>query len=168
MFTVGDRVVYPLHGAGVIEGLEEKKIDGSTQNYYILRLPIGNLTIMVSVKNAANTGVRPIMEGEELLEAMATVVTRPVVMNENWNLRYKENMDKLRTGIIGEAAEVFRNLRLRERERGLSTVEKKMLSTVKQIIISEIILSHGIDKTEAEELLENVVEGRGATDRALA
>jgi len=155
MFAVGDKVVYPLHGAGIIEGLEEKRIDGAVQNYYVLRLPIGNLTIMVSVKSAEGNGIRKVMQGGDLMDAMASASMRPVKMNDNWNLRYKENMDKIRTGFICEAAEVFRNLRLRERERGLSSAEKKMLTTVKQIIISEIVLSHDVEKPMAEEILEN-------------
>jgi len=155
MFAIGDKVVYPLHGAGIIEGLEEKRIDGAVQSYYVLRLPIGNLTIMVSVKSAEGNGIRKVMPGTELLDAMSSVILRPVKMNDNWNLRYKENMDKIRTGYICEAAEVFRNLRLRERERGLSSAEKKMLTTVKQIIISEIVLSHDVEKPMAEEILEN-------------
>jgi len=155
VFAIGDKVVYPLHGAGIIEGLEEKRIDGAVQNYYVLRLPVGNLKIMVSVKSAEGMGIRRVMPSGELLDAMASVITLPVKMNVNWNLRYKENMEKIRTGFISEAAEVFRNLRLRERERGLSSAEKKMLTTVKQIILSEIILSHDIEKSFAEEILEN-------------
>ena len=154
MFAKGDKVVYPLHGAGIIEDLEEKKIDGTEQSYYVLRIPIGNLKIMVSVKNAEVMGIRKVMKSNELIDAMASVKIKPVEMNDNWNLRYKENMEKIRTGFVSESAEVFRNLRIRERERGLSSAEKKMLTTVKQIILSEIILSHDIEKPVAEEILE--------------
>ena len=159
MFAVGDKVVYPLHGAGIIEDLEEKRIDGRVQNYYVLRLPVGNLKIMVSVKNAEGMGIRPVMPISELLDAMASVTSRPVKMNDNWNLRYKENMEKIKTGFVSESAEVFRNLRMRERQRGLSSAEKKMLTTVKQIILSEIILSHNVEKPAAEEILETTITG---------
>ncbi|MDR1705706.1 MAG: CarD family transcriptional regulator [Clostridiales bacterium] len=154
MFAIGDKVVYPLHGAGIIEDLEEKKIDGTAQPYYVLRIPVGNLKIMVSVKNADKVGIRPVMPSTDIMDAMESVKVRPIKMNDNWNLRYKENMEKIKTGYIDESAEVFRNLRQRERERGLSSAEKKMLTTVKQIILSEIILSHDIEKPVAEEILE--------------
>jgi len=158
MFVIGDKVVYPLHGAGVIEDIEEKKIDGEMSQYYVLRIPVGNLKIMVSVNNAAATGIRKILSQCDLADAIASVSSRPVKMNDNWNLRCKENWEKIRTGFVCEAAEVFRNLRLRERARGLSSAEKKMLTTVKQIIISEIILSHNIDKADAESMLEKTFE----------
>lgn len=157
VFSVGDKVVYPLHGAGIIEDLEEKRIDGRVQSYYVLRLPVGNLKIMISVKNAEGMGIRPVMPIDELIGAMESISSRPVKMNENWNLRYKENLEKIKTGFICESAEVFRNLRLRERQRGLSSAEKKMLSTVKQIILSEIILSHDVEKPTAEEILETAI-----------
>lgn len=155
MFQIGDKVVYPLHGAGIIEDLEEKKIDGMSHCYYVLRIPVGNLTILISVKNAENSGIRMVMESDELTRAINSVKIKPIIMNENWNVRYKENMEKIRTGFISEAAEVYRNLRQREKERGLSSAEKKMLTTVKQIILSEIILSHDIEKPMAEEILED-------------
>ena len=154
MFTQGDKVVYPLHGAGIIEGTEEKRIDGATHCYYVLRIPIGNLKILVSVNKAEDAGIRKVMPSGELIEAMSSVRFLPVKMNDNWNLRHKENMEKIKTGAISECAEVFRNLRLRERERGLSSAEKKILTTVKQIILSEIILSHDIEKPVAEDILE--------------
>ena len=158
MFEVGDKVVYPLHGAGVIEDMEEKRIDGRVQNYYVLRLPVGNLKIMISVKNAEFMGIRPVMPINELIGAMESISDRPVKMSDNWNLRYKENMEKIKSGEISESAEVFRNLRLRERQRGLSTAEKKMLVTVKQIILSEIILSTDVEKPAAEEILETALD----------
>ena len=163
MFAIGDKVVYPLHGAGIIEGVEEKKIDGTLHIYYVLRIPVGNLKVMVSVKNASNMGIRKIMSSEELQNAIASVTSRPVIMNGNWNLRYKENMEKIRTGFICECAEVFRNLRLRERQRGLSSAEKKMLTTVKQIIISEMILSNDIEKLQAEDILEKTFDEAATT-----
>ena len=154
VFQKGDKVVYPIHGAGVIEGLEQKNIDGKEQTYYTLSIPIGNLKISVSATNAENLGVREVMSREMLMQTISKVQYLPVKMSDNWNQRYKDNMSKIKTGNLLEVCEVFRNLRLRERERGLSSAEKKMLTTVKQIIISEIILSHNIEKPAAEEILE--------------
>ena len=146
-----------MYGAGIIEELQEKVIDGSGHMYYVMRIPIGNLKIMVSVKNADSAGIRKVMNSRTLISTIDGVKSKPVAMNPNWNQRYKDNMEKIKSGDMSEVAEVFRNLRQREREKGLSSAEKKMLSTVKQIILSEIILSHGVEKPEAEAILDKVI-----------
>lgn len=157
MYSVGDKVVYPLYGAGTITDMEEKTFDGATRSYYVLNIPIGNLTIMISVKNVNNVGIRHVLEKDELQETMNSIKDVPVQMNDNWNLRYKENMNKIKTGDVLEVTEVFRNLRMREKEKGLSSAEKKVLSTAKQIILSEIILSYEVEKEQAEDILDEVV-----------
>ena len=157
MFNKGDKVVYPMYGAGVVETLEDRHIDGQAQQYYVLRIPIGNLKIMVAVENAEVKGIRSITSSEALLRTIGSVRERPIVMHENWNQRYKDNMEKIKTGHLGETAEVFRNLRQRERDRGLSSAEKKMLTNVKQIILSEIILSHDVEREDAETILEGAI-----------
>ena len=146
-----------MYGAGIIEDLEDQFIDGHSQQYYVLRIPIGNLKIMVAVESVEDKGIRRIMASDVLLDTIGSVRSRPVVMNENWNQRYKDNLEKIKTGHLGDTAEVFRNLRNRERERGLSSAEKKMLTNVKQIILSEIILSHEVERLDAEEILENAI-----------
>ena len=153
MFRKGDKIVYPLYGAGVIEDLEEKEIDGDCQTYYVLRIPVGNLKIMISAEKAESLGIREIYARDEMLRIMAGVTDEPVDMPENWNQRYKENMERIKSGKLSEVALVFRNLLMRERERGLSTAEKKMMTTAKQIILSELILSQDVEKPQAEELL---------------
>jgi len=157
LFNEGDRVVYPMYGAGVIETLEDRYIDGRSQTYYVLRIPIGNLKIMVAVENAEGKGIRSVLSADALINTIGSVRERPIVMHENWNQRYKDNMEKIKTGLLCEAAEVFRNLRQRERDRGLSSAEKKMLTNVKQIILSEIILSHDVERGDAEFILEQAV-----------
>ena len=161
LFCEGDKVVYPMYGAGVVEALEEQHIDGQTQVYYVLRIPVGNLRIMVAVENAVTKGIRRVLPAAELLAAIQCVCVRPVSMSENWNQRYRDNMEKIRSGDLVEAAEVFRNLRRRERDRGLSSAEKKMLTNVKQIILSEIILSHNVERDDAEVILENAADIAG-------
>lgn len=153
MFSKGDKVVYPMYGAGEIEDIEEKMIDGISQSYYIIRIPNGNLKIMVSVKKADTVGLREVFCGQQVFQMIETAAGLPVIMTENWNQRYKENMEKIRTGQLSEVAEVVRNLLLRERNKGLSSAEKKMLNNAKQIIISEIVYSSDVDKAKAEELL---------------
>ena len=152
MFNKGDKVVYPLYGAGVIENLENKTIDGQDQMFYVLKIPVGNLTIMLSSKKAEGLNIRRVMTAEELSSTIGNVDV--IKMSDNWNQRYKDNMELIKTGDLNEVAGVFRTLRERERERGLSSAEKKMLTTVKQIILSEIILSHNMERPAAEEFLE--------------
>lgn len=157
MFNVGDKIVYPLYGAGVIEDLEHMEVDGSQQTYYVMFIPTGNLKIKVSVGKAANVGIRQVYEKEKVLSIIKHVINEPIDMPENWNQRYKENLEKIKTGNLSEVILVFRNLLHRERQRGLSSAEKKMLTTAKQIIVSEIILTQDMERTAAEEMLSEYV-----------
>jgi CarD family transcriptional regulator len=158
VFGIGDKIVYPMYGAGVIEELEEKLIDGVRQVYYVMNIPVGNLKIMVSAGNAENLGLREVYDGGEVLDILQAVVDTPIDMPDNWNERYKSNLSKIKTGKFSEVVEVYRNLFLREKERGLSSVEKKLLSSAKQIIISEITLSQNISKDSGEIILENEIK----------
>jgi len=153
MYKKGDRIVYPLYGAGIIEELEDKDIDGQMLTYYVLTIPVGGLTIKISAAKAESLGVRPILPKDKVLGELSSIISINVDMPDNWNLRYKENMDRIKTGELSQVAIVFRSLLIRERERGLSTAEKKMMTTTKQIILSELILSLGVDRVRAEEIL---------------
>ncbi len=151
MFNVGDKIVYPMYGAGVIEEIEEKEIDGKSCLYYAMLMPVGNLKITISALKAESMGVRYIASSDEVLNTIRNV--GPIEMSANWNERYKDNSARIKTGELKKVVEVFKTLILRERQRSLSSVEKKMLNNTKQIIVSEIILSQGIEKSEAEKLL---------------
>jgi len=153
VFGVGDKIVYPMYGAGIIEDLEEKLIDGANQLYYVMNIPVGNLKIMVSASKAENLGIREVYDGNEVIDILENVVNVPIDMPENWNERYKSNLSKIKTGKLSEVVEVYRNLFLREKARGLSSAEKKLLSNAKQIVIGEISLSKNIDKEAAESIL---------------
>ena len=153
MYKKGDRIVYPLYGAGIIDELEDKDIDGEILTYYNLTIPVGNLTIKISAAKAESLGVRSILPKNSVLDELSSVLDFDVDMPDNWNLRYKENMDRIKTGALSQVAIVFRSLLIRERERGLSTAEKKMMTTTKQIILSELILSLDVERTQAEDIL---------------
>ncbi|MCL1998025.1 MAG: hypothetical protein FWG65_04575 [Turicibacter sp.] len=153
MFSKGDKIVYPLYGAGIIEDLEEKDLNGVRQLYYVLRIPIGDLKIMISVFKAEDMGIREIYSKEKIEDIISAVCALPVDMSDNWAKRYKENMVKIKSGKLEEVILVFRNLRERERARGLSTAEKKMMTIAKQIILSELILAHDIERGSAENIL---------------
>lgn len=156
MYNKGDRIVYPMYGAGVIEGLETKDIDGETLTYYVLNIPVGNLLIKISAAKAEDLGVRPVLPKGQVVAEMESTINQKTDMPDNWNIRYKENMARIKSGEMSQVAIVFYSLLLRERDRGLSTAEKKMMTNAKQIILSEVMLSMDVDKDKAEATLNNI------------
>jgi CarD family transcriptional regulator len=157
MFVVGDKIVYPMHGAGIIEKIEDKQILGESRKYYVLRVPCGDMKIMIPVENCDEIGVRPIISMDEIKEVIRVLSAETTEMPNNWNRRYRENMEKLKTGSVYHVAEVVRNLMRSDKERKLSTGEKKMLTNAKQILISEIVLVENIDPESAEEIVNSAV-----------
>lgn len=151
MFKVGDKVVYPLYGAGIVEAVEGKLVDGVKANYYILNVPVGNLRITVSATKSEALGLRSIHTKAEVADIIKTA--EPIPMSNNWTQRNKDNMEILKSGDLLKIVGVFKTLFLRERIKSLSSVEKKLLGTAKQIILTEIILSQNVDKHGAEEML---------------
>lgn len=141
MFQVGDKIVHPMHGAGVVDSIVQKKVNGVVREYYILKLPVGGMLVMIPTENCAEIGVRPVMKGAQTDEVIAAMPGIEVDMTQNWNRRYRENMLRLKSGDLLEVARVVKGLMLRDGERGLSTGERKMLHSAKQILISEIVLS---------------------------
>ncbi|MCL2373404.1 MAG: CarD family transcriptional regulator [Defluviitaleaceae bacterium] len=154
MYKKGDKIVYPMYGAGIIEDVEEKEVDGELQSYYVLNIPVGNLKIMISTAKAEQHSVRPVLPWEEIKLAMNTISDK-VDMQENWNQRYKENMKRIKSGDLAQVSTVFRSLLEKERGKGLSTAEKKLMTTARQIILSEVVLSLDISKDDGEEILES-------------
>ena len=157
MFSIGDKVVYPMHGAGTIQNIEEKEVLGETRAYYILRIPYGNLQVMVPVQGSDAAGLRPIVAEDALRSVMDVLSAESTPMDENWNRRYRENMDKLRSGDPSKVAEVIRNLMRVEREKRLSTGEKKLLANARQILASEIVLVRGVAEKDAMDMIDSAV-----------
>lgn len=153
MFAVGDRIVYPMHGAGVIEKIEERKILGETRSYYILKIPYSDMEVMIPVESSEQIGIRPIVSEEQLSQIIGTMKADSTAMPGNWNHRFRENMNKLKTGNLENVAEVVRNLMRVDREKKLSTGEKKMLTNARQILASEIMLVKDIDQQAAGEII---------------
>ena len=156
MYTIGEKIVHPLYGAGVIESLDEKDVDGVLQTHYVLQIPVGNLKIMISAAKAQAQGIRGVHGADKIEGIIKSILEDPIDMPDNWNQRYKENMERIKSGSLAEVSLVYRNLLLRERERGLSTAEKKLMTTSKQIILSELILAKDIERVDAETLLEEI------------
>lgn len=157
MFKVGDNIVYPNHGAGTIVAIEVKKILGEEKKYYIMKLPIGDMKVMIPVEKVDEIGIRSVISEEEADEVLTLLHANKSKMSQNWNRRFRANMEKIKTGDIYEVAEVVRNLTIRDHEKGLSTGEKKMLNTSRQILISELVLSKGMKEEEVDELITNVL-----------
>lgn len=157
MFNIGDKVVYPMHGAGVIEEIEEKNILGENRKYYIMKIPIGEMKVMVPMENIDEIGIRNVVTPVEIEDVIMLLKNPPSDMPDNWNRRYRENMDRLKSGNIYEVATVVRNLMLADKEKGLSTGERKMLANAKQILISELVLSKNIKEETAVDLVNDAV-----------
>lgn len=153
MFNVGDKIVYPMHGAGVIESIEEKIILGQKQNYYVVKMPVGEMKIMIPIDNVEEIGIREVINGTDVDKVFAILGEQNLNINTNWNKRYRENMTKIKSGNIFEVADVVRSLMLREKEKGLSTGERKMLNSAKQILVSELVLARNSDQHEIEEII---------------
>ena len=156
MFNVGDKIVYPMHGAGTIDAIEQKDILGEKQDYYIIKMP-GEVKVMVPIDKAAQIGVRNIINKEEAGKVLEVLEAGETEMSNNWNKRYQENMNKMKSGSVYEIADVVRNLSYKQKEKGLSTGEKKMLNNAKQILVSELVLAEHATEPEVEQLIENKI-----------
>ncbi|HEY8450930.1 MAG TPA: CarD family transcriptional regulator [Natronosporangium sp.] len=152
-FEVGDKVVYPMHGAGVIEAIEEREVLGDRQQYYVMRLPIGDMKVMIPTANAEEIGLREVIDEEGIRKVYDILRGRESEMSSNWNRRFRANMEKIKSGNIFEVAEVVRNLAIRDKEKGLSTGERKMLETARQILVSELVLAQGATPDQIEHRL---------------
>jgi CarD family transcriptional regulator len=148
-----------MHGAGIIEAVEERRILGETRRYYILNIAFGDMKIMIPCDSSDVIGVREIITADEIMHVMEVLANDSTEMPDNWNRRYRENMAKLKTGETCNVAEVVRNLMRIDRVKKLSTGEKKMLANAKQILISELILALNGEASDLESRIEKAVCG---------
>ena len=156
-FSVGETVVYPHHGAALIEAIETRNVKGVERVYLVLKVAQGDLTVRVPAENAEFVGVRDVV-GAEGLERVFQVLRMPHTEEPtNWSRRYKANLEKLASGDVIKVAEVVRDLWRRERERGLSAGEKRMLAKARQILVSELALAENTNEDKAETILDEVL-----------
>ena len=161
MFDVGDKVVYPHHGAGTVVKKEKREVLGQTREYLTIQILHNDMTVIVPVENAEQVGLRTVID-EDLVNTVVKALTAgESEMPKNWNRRFKHNRDKMKTGDIFELAEVVKNLSLRDHEKGLSTGEKQMFVKAKKILASELMYAKAVDEEEAAEWLEGVLAGNG-------
>jgi len=157
-FRVGDKVVYPHHGAAVIEGMQERVIEGETREYWVLRLSYGDLTLMVPTDGADEVGLRGVVPKNELEQVYKVLQSKKQApAPSNWSRRFKSHVEKLRSGDIYQVAEVVRNLSNRDKDKGLSAGEKRMLTKARQILVSELTFAAGVKEEKAEAMLDEIL-----------
>ncbi len=156
MFQVGQFAVYPAHGVGRIESVQEREISGTQAQFYIMRLLDSEMIIMIPTNNARSIGLRDVIDNQAVDQVYQILRSRPSrLSNQTWNRRYRDYMDKIKTGSPFQVAEVLRDLTLLKAEKDLSFGERKMLDTAKNLLIKELSLAHEKEETEIEaQLLE--------------
>ena len=157
MFSVGDLVVHPMHGAGVIDAIVQEKVAGSTQDYYVFKMPVGGLLLKIPTANSQTIGVRSVIQRPEAEALIAAIPSLAVEESSNWNKRYRENLLRMKSGDLYEVARVIKGLMFRERKRGLSNGERKMLHTARQILLSELVLAEDSGYEEVERRVEQAM-----------
>ena len=156
-FHIGDKVVHPMYGAGVLESVVQRKVGGVVRDYYIMKLPERSMVVMIPTENSEAIGVRPVIDREQADQILASIPDIKVEMTSNWNHRYRENMERLKSGDLLEVARVVKGLTQRESSRGLSTGERKMLHSARQMLISELVLSKSMSYEGAERALDTAL-----------
>src|SRR5919199_6706722 len=157
LFDVGDKVVYPHHGAAIVERREKREVFGETRDYLVLKLAYGDLTLMVPADNVEEVGLREVINDEEVEEVFAVLRKKEARMPTNWSRRFKNHVEKLKSGDIYQVAEVVRNLSIREKDKGLSAGEKRMLTKARQILVSELTFALSVSEEEAEKKLDEAL-----------
>mgnify|MGYP000458419692 CR=1 FL=1 len=150
LYQVGDKIVHPMHGAGIIDSIVQKKLNGVVRDYYTMKLPAGGMMVLIPIDHVEEIGVRPVVDPSQADALLAALDKIDVDMTQHWNPRYRENMMRLKSGNLLEVARVVKGLMQRDGERGLSTGERKMLHNAKQILISELVLSQNASYEDME------------------
>ncbi len=159
MFQIGDNIVYPMHGAGVIEAIEEKEIHGETHSYYVIKIPENNMKVMIPIDKIPKLRIRSIVDTTTLSDVLCMLSNGVTEAAVPWKQRYQRNLDKLKTGEILDGAEVIRDLVFLNKEKSLNSSEKQLLDNAKKILISELGLIKCIDELAATELLNCTLNG---------
>lgn len=159
-FQVGDQICYPLHGVGHIEAVEERQVLGKVGLYYVIYFESDGIKVMVPVDKAVDVGMRAVISAGEVVSVYEVLGGNVSDEDENWNRRYRVNLDKLRTGIIWDVVDVVKCLSLRDRERGLSAGEKKMLLNARKVLVGELKMATQEDEEQISRRLDQCLEKR--------
>jgi CarD family transcriptional regulator len=157
MFKIGDLAVYPAHGVGIIEKIESQEISGCSQDFYVMRILENDMIIMIPTTNVHNVGLREIICQTEVDRLYGILKKRDIVIdNQTWNRRYREYMEKIKTGSVFEVAEVYRDLLMLKLEKELSFGERKMLDTARNLLVKELSLAKQVGEEQIERDLDRI------------
>jgi len=165
MFKVGDSIVYPMHGVGKIDGIEKKTVLGKRSEYYLISIVNNTMKVMIPVKNAVNIGLRGIIAKKDVQKVVDILTKENVPQEEDWKLRYQNNIEKVKTGSIYEVSEVARDLYRRGCERELSIMERKLYENAYQLITNELALVKKIDIEEAGNFVSEALSSHKKKDK---
>ena len=157
MYNIGEKILYPPHGAGIIEDIEERVVLGKKQKYYIMKMPSEEMTVMIPTESCDEIGVRYIIDEAEARKVLEAFRSEQVSLDDNWNRRQRDNIAKIKTGDIYEVLSVVKALMIRERTKGLSMSERKMLNVSRRIMTSEIVLSGAASMNDVESILNDTI-----------
>lgn len=158
MYKVGEKVVHPMHGAGIVQEIRTIEVLGKKQDYYTIKMAVGGMVTSIPVNNAEKVGIRDVMDKEAAKKVIEQFRTLEVTEDSNWNKRQRDNLNKLKSGDLYQVLEVLKDLMYRDRKKGLSTNERKTLSTARQIVMSELVLSEFASENDVENILNDTVE----------
>ncbi len=158
MYCVGDKVVHPLHGAGIIEEIKEMEIVGIKRKYYVVRFAIGNMVTNIPIENSDSIGIRSVIDKNEAKKVLQCFRDAKVEDDANWNKRQRDNLIKIKSGDIYQVLAVLKELMYREKSKGLSTSERKTLCSARQIVVSELLLSEVAEMGDIESIMNDTVE----------
>ena len=158
MLQIGDKVVYPMHGAGVIAGIEDCEVFGEGKSYYVLQMPLGNMKVMIPTDNVDGVGLRDVISEETVAKVEDVLNDKPEKATGSWNKRFHANLDRMKTGDICDVAAVARNLILQDKKRKVSSGERRLMDLARQILVSELV--YACDKTpdEVEGWLDGILD----------
>lgn len=157
MFQPGDKIVHPMHGAGVVDAIVSKKVNGVVRDYYVFKMPVGGMVVMIPTATSDAIGVRAVVQSQEADRVIAAIPGIEVHPVQGWNQRYRENMTRLKSGDLLEVAAVVKSLTRRDEARGLSTGERKMLHTARQILLSELVMAQSVNYDEMERRVNSAL-----------
>jgi len=158
LLQIGDKVVYPMHGAGVIAGIEDCEVFGEGKSYYVLQMPLGNMKVMIPTDNVDGVGLRDVISEETVAKVEDVLNDKPEKATGSWNKRFHANLDRMKTGDICDVAAVARNLILQNKKRKVSSGERRLMDLARQILVSELV--YACDKTpdEVEGWLDGILD----------
>ncbi len=158
MYRLGDKVVYPLHGVGIINSIEDKKVLGEKRSYYIIKLSISDMTVMIPTEKSDQLGLRLIVSARDANKALKVIGSDTTAMEEDWKARYQQNFEKIKSGSLLNVAEVVRNLFHRNRAKELSIMEKKLYENAYRLLVDEISYAKDLDREYVQDMISQELE----------